>query len=304
LDSCTVSGDGTMVAPDEVLTPQVRATRRLGHQLVGVLRDLERRYRSPGGDKQDALERFDAEWPQAKHIFDVLAELYWGDTQIAEICINLPLACPSIFRLRIPSQQYIAMLSVSLSAHRMLEVWRMELPGSQIEIAIVGETGNAYLRIGNLREARKAFIAAAGMARKQSPAGEEEVWLGNLAVVFAEERRFRRAILTSTRALELGKVRRNPQLVADQKRLIGTIQMDTGNQRKALSMFFEALDAHASLADLCGMAIDLREIAGAFAGVCDTKSAAQFLRYAIELGLRAGLPLAETEWPATLGRIV
>ena len=195
------------------------------------------------------------------------------------------------------------MLSVALKSHRMFEVWRMETPGSQIEISIVGEMGNAHLSIGNLREARKSLSAAASMARKHGPGSDEEVWLGNLAVVFAEERRFSRAMSTCRRSIELAKAKSNPQLLADQQRLAGTVQMDIGNQRKALFMLFEALKAHAELTDLCGMAIDLREIAGAFAGVGDIKSAKQFLLNAIELGLRAGLPLAEIEWPEILKHI-
>lgn len=289
-----------MAPSGDILTPEVRATRRLGHQLVGVLQYVERMYRSPIGNKQEALAKFDSEWPQAQHVFETLKLLYQYDTQIAEICMYLPLACPTIFRLRIPNKQYIAMLSVSLAAHRKFQVWRMEQAGSPTEVRIVGETGNAYLDAGNLPMARKAFHAAATMASTLGPEGSEEVWLGNLAVVLAEEGKFKRAISTSGRATELCKARYNNQLVADQQRLLGTIQMDMGNQRRALSILFEALDAHANIADLCGMSFDLREIAGAFARVGDFNSADHFLRYAIELGSRAGLKLAETEWPEIL----
>ncbi len=70
-----------MADEGNVLTPEVRASRRLGHQFVGVLENFEREYRTPGTDKSAVLQAFDTEWPQIEHVFATLAPLYRGDTQ-------------------------------------------------------------------------------------------------------------------------------------------------------------------------------------------------------------------------------
>ncbi len=169
-----------------------------------------------------------------------------------------------------------------------------------MEVLITGELGSAYLSQGNIGEAAKYFSAAARIAHRLGPSADEETWLGNLAVVYAERRQFGAAMLTSEKASALAKAKGNAQLLADQLRLMGTIHADKGNTRLSLAILFKALDAHSELGDLLGVAFDLREISGTFARHGDLSRCAEYLRLAIGAGRAAGAPQAHTSWPAIL----
>ena len=177
----------------DVLTDPVRAARRLGHYFVERLRYLETRYRDPQCDKLQVLAEYDGEWAQLEHTFQTLAPLFKGDTQIAEICSFLPVACSSIFRVRMPGEKWAEWLKVGMAATTQLNKWNLG-PGPDHQIQLLGELGNAYMICRQFGSAAQWFRSAAKAAHSLGDVKKEALWLGNLAVVLAEKRKFQEAL--------------------------------------------------------------------------------------------------------------
>jgi tetratricopeptide (TPR) repeat protein len=280
---------------EDVLTDPVQATQRLGHYFVEKLRYLERQYRDPRSNKFEALGEFDREWPQLENTFETLAPLFKGDTQIAQICSFIPVACPSIFLVRLPGERWAQWLKVGMAATQQLSEWNLGRSAHH-QLRLLGELGNAYMNCRQFRNAAQWFRRAARLARSLADAGEEALWLGNLAVVLAEDHELDEALKTSERVISLIGIGGNQRLRGDQLRLCGTIHFDRGNFRKALNCLFEALRIHSARGDGLEIGIDLGEIGLSFMGKGDLRRAHEFLTEARDTSRRFRHAQSEANW--------
>ena len=279
----------------DVLTEHVRATRRLGHYFVERLRYLERQYRDSRQNRLEALAQFDNEWPQLKQVFDTLAPLFRGDTQIAEICSFIPVACPSIFLTRLPGALWADWLIVGLAATKQLNDWKLS-PSAHHQLQLLGELGNAYMGCSQFREAARWYRRAADSARTLGDVKEEALWQGNLAVTLAEAHDFDGALEASEKVISLLADGQNERLRADQLRLCGTVHHDKGNLRQALACLFEALKIHSTRGDGLEAGIDLGEIGLSFAGRGDIRRAREYLEEARNISRQFGHAQSEANW--------
>jgi tetratricopeptide (TPR) repeat protein len=280
---------------EDVLTDPVRATRRLGHYFVEKLRNLERRYRDPRHEKFETLAEFDREWPQLEQVFETLAPLIKGDTQIAEICSFIPVACPSIFLVRLPGERWAQWLKVGMAATRQLNDWKLR-PSAQHQLQLLGELGNAYMNCRRFRKAAQWFRKAVRVARILNDVEDEALWLGNLAVVLAESQYLDQALKTSEQVISLIGIGGNQRLRGDQLRLCGTIHFDRSNFRKSLDCLFEALRIHSTRGDGFEIGIDLGEIGLSFMGQGDLRRAREFLTEARDTSRQFRHAQSEANW--------
>jgi len=164
------------------------------------------------------------------------------------------------------------------------------------QLQLLGELGNACMSCRQFKNAARSFRKAARSAQVLGDVNEEALWLGNLAVVLAEQHELKDALKTSERVIALIGSEGNQRLLGDQLRLCGTIHFDSGNFRKALDSLFEALRIHATGGDRLEMGIDLGEIGLAFMGQGDLRRAREFLSEARDISRQFGHAQSEANW--------
>jgi len=225
-----------LLEKEEDSASESEAWQRYSEHYRDVLSNATEIYQN--GDPISALKIFDLERANIESSWE------WAKKNPANICSSI-LNSPYILELRLHPLELISRLETALAGARKLNDRGME--GAHL-----GNMGNAYVDLGEPRQAIEHYEQALAIAREIGDRRDEGVWLGSLGLAYAA----------------------------------------LGEPRQAIEHFKQILKFHREIGDRSSEGLDLGNLGNAYAALGETRKAiehyGQRLIIAREIGDRRG----------------
>ncbi len=239
-----------------------------------VLEQANRFYLQGGEGVLRGLELFDRERENIQKGQEWAARNSTKTKEVAEICAAYPSAGADCLELRLHPNQRIIWLESSLKAYQFIG----KREGEGISL---GNLGNAYAALGELRKAIEFYERALTIDREIGDRRGEGADLHNLGLAYADLGEFRKALELYERALvnsrELGDRRGEGAILGN----LGNIYADLGENRKALEYYEKRLRIAREIGDHRGEGNALGNLGLSYANLGDVRKAIEFYEQAL-----------------------
>ncbi|MBL8171652.1 MAG: tetratricopeptide repeat protein [Acidobacteria bacterium] len=259
--------------------------QRHAEHFLAVLTEANDLYQQGGEAIKVGLALFDREWNNARAGWEWIKRHAETIPRALELCSAYPDAFTYIADLRQHPRERIAWLEVALAAAQKLgrkdaQTWHL------------GNLGNAYSSLGEIRRAIEFYEQVLAIARELGDRRGEGSTLGNLGNAYAELGETRRAIEFYEQDLaicrELGDRRGEGSTLGN----LGNAYAELGETQRAIDFYEQSLSIKRELGDRRGEGATLGNLGNAYADVGETQRAIEFyeqdLAIARELGDRRG----------------
>ncbi|OQB23717.1 MAG: photosystem I assembly protein Ycf3 [Euryarchaeota archaeon ADurb.Bin190] len=265
-----------LLEKEEDSASESEAWQRYSEHYRDVLSNATEIYQN--GDPISALKIFDLERANIESSWE------WAKKNPANICSSI-LNSPYILELRLHPLELISRLETALAGARKLNDRGME--GAHL-----GNMGNAYVDLGEPRQAIEHYEQALAIAREIGDRMGEGACLGGLGLAYADLGEIRQAIELYEHALaiarEIGDRRDEGVWLGS----LGLAYAALGEPRQAIEHFKQILKFHREIGDRSSEGLDLGNLGNAYAALGETRKAiehyGQRLIIAREIGDRRG----------------
>jgi tetratricopeptide (TPR) repeat protein len=275
------------LAQDEALAKAALARHAEHYLQVGS--KCEDEYKLGGEHIVPALERFRKVWPQLEAVWKRM-DAGWGEGALrpegaARWLADFPIACAYVLELDLPPRRSVAIFERAAQAAR-------EIGDRWGEGAALGNLGNAYHALGELRKAIEFHEQQLEITRELGDRGGEGIALGNLGNAYYALGEARRAIELYEEQLvivrETGDRRGEGAALTN----LGAAHAGLGETRKAIEFYEQDLAIAREIGDRRMEGVVLGNLGIAYRKLGETRKAIEFyeqdLAIAREIGDRRG----------------
>jgi len=222
------------------------------------------------------LGLFDMEWDNIEAGHRWAEENAAGNRRAIELCDDYPAQCFDILPMRQHPRQRIAWLETSLiAAHR--------LDRKQAEGAHLGNLGQAYADLGEVRRAIEYYEQALAVAREIGDRRNEGGWLGNLGLAYRSLGEVRRAIEYHEQALEIAREVEDRRMEEGALGNLGNAYAALGDARQAIEYYEQALEIAREIGDRRGEGNALGNLGLAYAALGEVRRAIEYCEQALKI---------------------
>jgi tetratricopeptide (TPR) repeat protein len=261
------------------------AERRHAMHYCRALAQADALYLKGGDGVLPGLALFDREWENTREGHAWAAAHAEGDRTALHLSAKYPDVGVHCLSLRLHPREAIGWLEPSLTAAR-------KLGNRRDEGFALGNLGNAYLRLGDLRCAVEFFKQSLAVHREAGDRRGEGVTLGNLGLAHAALGETRRAIEFHEQYLavarEIGHRRGEGQALGN----LGVAYAALGETRRAIGLYEQDLAITREIGDRRGEGAVLGNLGIAYKNLGDARRAIEYHEQALaidrEIGDRSG----------------
>jgi tetratricopeptide (TPR) repeat protein/predicted phosphodiesterase len=270
------------------------AKQRHAKHYLEVLSESEKLYNKGGSNFLAGLILFDSEWE------NIRAGQAWADLMIKKIkriksksdlkfAMNMANSYANaginILNLRQHPQEMIRWLETALVAARMSKD-----QGS--EGAHLGNLGNAYADLGEIRKSIEYYDQALAISCKTRDRRNEGGWLGSLGSAYYRLRETNKAICYYNQALAISQEINDRQAEGTWLGNLGNVHFSLGKTRKAIEYYNQALAISRERGNRRNEGADLGNLGSAYADLGEIRKAIKYYDKALgitqEIGDRRG----------------
>ena len=273
---------------DSRLSDEERNAGRMRHaeHYLRVLAECQELYLRGGEAIKDGLARFDAERRNVEAGQEWACQQSGANETAARLCNQYPDTGVYVLSLRQhPRDEFIVWLEAALAAAR-------QLSDRAAEGRHLGNLGNAYADLGEIRRAVEYHEQALIILREIGDRDGEGGALGNLGIAYKNLGEMRRAIEFHEQALtisrEIGKRRADGENLGN----LGIAYAALGETRRAVEFLEQALIVFREIGDRYGEGNALGNLGSAYTDLGETQRAIEFLEQRLviarEIGDRRG----------------
>lgn len=262
------------------------ARLRHARHYLARLKSLEDRYLRGGQETRQSLMAFDECWPQIERGQQWAGAFRRTDSIAQELAQAYPLGASYLLHLRQPPRQRIEWLETASAA--------ADDTGEKLAKATaVGNLGNAYAELGDIKTALDRLHEAAELLLKAGDARGANIALANIGMTYRKAGDYARAKEALTEAL--GMCRRFGDQYGEASVLgnLANVYGDQGEVAKAARAYEDALAIFRKIPDARGESMTLSNLARAYADLGETAKGVATYREA--LGVARQLADARTE---------
>ena len=260
--------------------------KRFATHYRDVLAVANKQYLKGGESLLRGLAFFDLEWGniQAGHAW-VAAQPDTTDANVALLGMTYPDAGAHVLNLRQHSREWINWLEIALAAAR-----RLHHRGG--EAVALGNLGNAYANLGQIRRAIEFYEQSLVIDREIGDRRGEGANLGNLGVAYKNLGEAQRAIQFFEQALQIDREINNRRDEGSDLVNLGNAYRNLGEIPDAIECYEQALLIHREIGDRGGEGSDLGNLGNAYKNLGEIHRAIEFYEQALlihrEIGDRRG----------------
>ena len=230
------------------------AKQRHAKHYLKVLNDAEKLYDKGGKNILEGLMLFDREWANIKEgqawaevmMRDVTKPKAKSDLKFAlQMANSYPDDGVNVLALRLHPQERIRWLETALTAARLMKTLNFEC-------AHLGNLGNAYSDLGEVRKAIEYYDQALTISRKIRDRRGEGDTLGNLGSAYSDLGDVRKAIEYYDQALAISREIGDRRGEGIDLGNLGNAYSDLGEVRKAIEYYDQALAISREIGDRRG----------------------------------------------------
>ena len=240
------------------------------------------------------LALFDAALPELLAAFD------WTRNRATEPArqwlVDFPNVCAYCLDLRMTAAQMVAILEASLDAARQLK-------DRDAESASLGNLGNAYLALGDPREAEKRFDQALAMARELGDRDGEAASLSGLGGVYGQLGAQARALDVWQQALKIARETGDRRAEGVLLNNLGTAYREQQEPQKAAEFYRQSLEVCRAIGDRPGEAAALNNLGSVYLPLEELPKAIACHEKALSISRELGDRQAEADTLGNLGNV-
>jgi tetratricopeptide (TPR) repeat protein len=240
-----------------------------------------------GGEKmKQGLALFDREWENIEAGWEWAKSRMETDDSAARLCSDYPDAGVYCLGLRQHPKDRVVWLEVALEAARKLE-------DRQAEGAHLGNLGNAYSDLGEVRKAIEFYEQHLAIAREIGDRRGEGADLGNLGSAYYRLGEVRKAIGFYEQYLAIAREIGDRRGEGADLGNLGIAYADLGEVRKAIEYYEQRLDIAREIGDRQGEGNALGNLGNAYSNLGEVRKAIEFYEQALEIAREIGDLLGE-----------
>jgi tetratricopeptide (TPR) repeat protein len=265
---------------------------RMAQYYLNKLHAIASTYERGHHHSTGAVAKFDQEWSQIQQLQDWSAAHSSDDNEIAQLCLEYPLAGAELLRLRQHPEERLEWLEVGLASARRLD-------HSRAEMMLVFQLGRTHSRLGSNTDAQAFAEQAIALARQL----EELLYvcksLNLLGNIFYGQDEYERSRTAKESALALSEELNEKREMGSALNGLGNVALSQNDYKRAqkyFSRYLEISEAHGEPMDIC---IALHNLSLATEEMGDHQAATSYAERCIafcraigyQLGLANGLEL-------------
>lgn len=259
-------------------SPETELATRRKHatyycELASAADDL---YQSGGDHIARGVALVERDWPNIQAGQTWANSLWKTDEEAARLCVRYQLDSFYVLDLRQHVRERIHQLEIVTHACRRLADRRLE--GNAL-----GNLGNSYADLGDIRRAIEYHEQALVIAREVFDRRGEGAALGNLGDAYADLREFNRAIECYEKRLVITRELRDRRNEGVTLGNLGNAYANLGDARRAIDFYERSLDIARETGDRRGEATDSSNLGNLYASQGDIERALRHYEQALAL---------------------
>jgi len=279
----------------EKLPDEDPAWGRMAAHYVKVAGAAHELYLRGGEDLLRGLHLFDLEWPHIRAGHEWAVQHAETEEEAVRLCSAYPDAAAYCLDLRQHPREMVAWLEAAVEAARRLE-------DRAAEGRHLGNLGNAYYLLGEVRKAIGYYEKALEIAREIGDRRGEGNHLGNLGAAYHRLGDYRKAIGYYEKALEIDREIGDRRGEGNRLGNLGLAYADLGEVRKAIGYYEKALEIAREIGDRRIEGNQLGNLGAAYHRLGDVRQAIGYYEKALEIAREIGDRRNEGNWLANMGQ--
>jgi tetratricopeptide (TPR) repeat protein len=258
-------------------------TARMSHASYykGVLATANRLYSEGHENTLFGLRLFDLEWENIRAGQAWVATTKEQNEALTKLCVEYPHAGVNILSLRQHPKERICWLNTALSSSR-------EIGDRRGEGNALGNLGNAYLKLGEIRKAIEFHEQRLVLSRDLGDQRGEAITLGNLGNAFLDLGETRKAIEFYEQDLAIAREIKDRHGEGYALGGLGAAFAALDEIRKAIGFFEQFLAIAREIGDKWGEGYSLSRLGAAYADLGETYKAIEFYEPALKIDCDLG----------------
>jgi tetratricopeptide (TPR) repeat protein len=219
---------------------------------------------------------------------NILAGQFWAEKNLegnfsaaVELCKLYPNAGVYVLDLRLSPRQKIQWLNAGLQASRQSK-------DNVLECAHLGNLGNAYSHLGEMRKGIEYYEQALIISREIGDRMSEGINLGNLGNAYSDLGETRKAIEYCEQALIISREIGDRRGEGNHLGNLGNAYFDLGETQKAIECHRLALENSREIGDKRGEGADLGNLGNAYFDLGETRKAIGYYDQALKISREIG----------------
>jgi len=247
-------------------------------KVVGVAKDL---YEQGDENILRGLALLDQEWPHIRAGQTWAAAHRAISKEAARLCSDYAGAAVHCLDLRLHGREWVAWLKAAVHSARKLR-------DRQAEGTHLGNMGNAYADLGEVREAIEYYEAALGIAREIGDRRGEGKSLGNLGVAYAALGEMREVIGYYEAAMDIAREIGDRHSEGNHLGNLGSAHYRLGEVREAIGYYEAALVIAREIGDRRGEGNQLGNLGVAYVALGEVREAIRYYEAALDIAREIG----------------